>query len=162
MPLYTHNPKWDGIPSASAVRECFGVLEPVLMDFASDHSLLIRKYYHDQSMWSFHWLNPKGGFGAVNIHASSRSGGLVDVAVASHWWVDDQQRGNRASLSPQVRSLQATQPEGIRSLLEETLGRLLARPPSDLSNSSRVIHGKRDEPKYYEFTEFERAQRFPT
>jgi len=58
--------------------------------------------------------------------------------------------------------LQATQPEEIRFLLDETLGRLLARPPSDLSNSARAIHGKADEPKYYEFTEFERAQRIPT
>src|SRR5882757_117011 len=161
MVSYTHNPKWDGVPSDSAVLDCFGVLEPVLMDFASVHSLLIRKYYHDQPMWSFHWLNPKGGFGAVHIHASSRSGGF-DVAVASHWWVDDRQRGNRASLSPQVRSLRAAQPEEIRSLLEEALGRLLARPPSDLSNSSRVIHGKRRESGNYQFAEFERAQRLPT
>jgi hypothetical protein len=160
--MYTHNPKWDGTPSDSTVVDCFELLEPVLLECAACHSLLIRKYYHDQPMWSFHFLNPKGGYGTVQMHATRRSEGVIGVAVGSHWWVDDHERGMRASLSTHVKSLQAAQPEEILSLLRETLTELLARAPAELLNSSRVIPGKRDESRYHVATEFERAQRLPT
>jgi hypothetical protein len=160
--MYTHNPKWDGTPSDSAVVHCFEILESVLTECASCHSLLIRKYYHDQPMWSFHFRNPKGGFGMLQMHATKRKEGVIGVAIASHWWVDDRERGIRASLSTHVRSLQATRPEEIGSLLGDTLAQLLSRAPSELLDARRMVPDKRDEARPCEYNEFEKAQRLPT
>ena len=160
--MYTHNSKWDGTPTHAAVVLCFDLLEPMLLSCACNHSLLIRKYHHDQPMWSFHFVNPKGGFGAVQLYATAPVPGVINAGVASHWWVDDHDRGIRASLSTHIQSLRATQPEEIGALLEASLTGLLGRASSELSDSSRVIPGRRNGSRVHEVDDFERALRLPT
>ena len=162
MVVYTHNSKWDGMPNDPAVVHGFALLEPVLLSCARDHSLFIRKYHHNQPLWSFHFLNPKGGFGAVQIFANARSPGVINAAIASHWWMDDHQRGVRASLSTHVQSLRATRPEKIGVLLAQSLIGLLGRANSELSESSRVMPGQPNRSPPHEVDEFERALRLPT
>jgi len=162
MVMYTHNSKWDGTPNHAGVVRCFDLLEPMLLSCACEHSLLIRKYHHDQPMWSFHFMNPKGGFGAVQIYANARVPGVINAAIASHWWVDDHTRGIRASLSTHVQSLRATRPEEIGTLLGESLTGLLGRASSELRESSRVNPGGRNGFGTHEVDDFERALRLPT
>ena len=160
--MYMHDSKWDGTPNHAAVVRCFDLLEPMLVACASDHSLLIRKYHHDQPMWSFHFMNPKGGFGAVQIYANARVPGVINAAIAAHWWMDDHFRGIRASLSTHVQSLRATRPEKIGALLGETLTGLLGRANSELRESSRVNPGRRNASGTHEVDDFEQALRLPT
>ena len=107
-------------------------------------------------------MNPKGGFGAVQIYANARVPGVINAAIASHWWVDDHTRGIRASLSTHVQSLRATRPEEIGTLLGESLKGLLGRASSELRESSRVNPGGRNGFGTHEVDDFERALRLPT
>jgi hypothetical protein len=98
----------------------------------------------------------------LQIFATARSPGVINAAIASHWWMDDHQRGVRASLSTHVQSLRATQPEDIGALLAQSLTGLLGRANSELSESSRVMPGQHNQFGTHEVDEFERALRLPT
>jgi len=160
--MYTNIRKLDGPPpSASAIR-CFEMLAPVLLAFASQHSLLIRKYYHDQPMWSFHFLHPRGGFGSVQIHAALDESESCHAAISSHWWIDDLEKCQRSSLSTKSISLSGIALEKVAAVLESELSHILGLKTADLSHASRTMPRKRDNKGDYEFSEFERAQRLPS
>src|SRR5229473_5328777 len=107
--MYANIRKIDGLPPSAGALYCFEILEPVLLAFASRHSLLIRKYYHDQPMWTFHFLHPKGGFGMIQIHAAPDNSGSCKAAVSSHWWIDNLERCQRLALSTKSVSLSTIQ-----------------------------------------------------
>src|ERR1700738_926219 len=111
--MYANIRKFDGLPPSAGALKCFEILAPVLLAFASRHSLLIRKYYHNQPMWTFHFLHPKGGFGMIQIHAAPHDRDSFKAAVASHWWIDDEHNCVRSSLSTKPVSLQKTQPDEV-------------------------------------------------
>lgn len=162
MPTYAHIPKLDGVPPDAAAFHCFESLAPVLLHFASRHSLLVRKYYQNQPMWSFHFLHPKGGFGTVQVHAAPVDAASLKAAVASHWWIDDEQTCQRALLSTRSVSLAVRQPEELTPALEEALKHLLALKPMDLTRNAPTSPRRRDGADNYVFNEFEQAQRLPT
>jgi hypothetical protein len=160
--MYANIPQVDGPPPSPEVFHCFENLAPALLRFASRHSLLVRKYYQNQPMWTFHFLHPKGGFGSIQIHAAPVGEKSFRAAVASHWWIDDEQKCVRTLLSTKPMSFQATQPEEVVPLLEKALAHILERTQADLSSSSQTMPRKRDKDGKYVYSEFERAQRLPT
>jgi hypothetical protein len=162
MPTYVHIPEVDGRPPDSDTFRCFENLSPALLAFASRHSLLVRKYYHNQPMWSFHFLHPRGGFGMLQVHAAQLNGEVVKAAIASHWWIDDEQRCSRSSLSTGSVALQSSKPDDLVSVLENALSHLLKLEPVALSSLSHTMPRKRDKAGNYVFSDFERAQRIPT
>lgn len=162
MPTYKHMPEIDGASPDAGVFHCFETLAPVLLTFASRHSLLVQKYYKDQPMWSFHFLHPKGGFGMVQIHAAPLGGSSFAASVASHWWIDDEERCQRSALSTNPVSFEATRPEEIGPVLDNTLAYLLGLTPADLKYGSATSPRARDTTCSYVYSEFEQAQRLPT
>jgi len=132
MSTYANMPEINGVPPDIGVFHCFQRLAPVLLEFASRHSLFVRKYYHNQPMWTFHFLHPKGGFGMVQIHAAPLSAQSFKAAVASHWWVDDEEKCQRSSLATRPVSIEDTRPEALLALLGEDAGRSSCRDPSGL------------------------------
>jgi hypothetical protein len=160
--MYANIREVDDLPPNAAAFQCFEMLAPVLLAFASRHSLLVRRFYHGQPMWSFHFLHPKGGFGMVQIHAALDISGGVKAAVASHWWVDDLEKSLRSSLSTKSVSFQGMQPEDVVPVLESAFRNLLALTPAELSSTSQTMPRKRDDAGNYVFSEFERAQRLPS
>jgi hypothetical protein len=160
--MYTSIPRLDGLPPSAEALRCFEVLAATLLSFASRHSLFIRKYYHGQPMWAFHFLHPKGGFGSIQIHAALKSPDSYNVAISSHWWVDDFEKCQRESLSTKSISLSVTDPEQVSSVLEGALTDLVGQRVANLSSKSQTMPRKRDDNGDYVFSEFERAQRLPT
>jgi len=162
MPTYAHIPKIDGSPPDGGVAACFERLTSVLLAFASRHSMLVRKYYQNQPMWSFHFLHPRGGFGMVQIHASPAVETSFRAAIASHWWIDDQEKCERSAASRAPVSIEGLQAEDILPALEEALAVTLRWTATDLTRKSRTTPRRRDSAGNYVFAEFEKAQRLPT
>jgi hypothetical protein len=160
--MYANIPPVDGPPPRPEVFHCFERLAPALLGFASRHSLLVRKYYHNQPMWAFHFLHPKGGFASIQIHAASVGDKSFKATVASHWWIDDEKERKRSSLSTKPASFQATQPEEVIPVLEKALAHILERTQVELSSSSQTTVRRQDKEGKYVYSEFERAQRLPT
>jgi hypothetical protein len=44
-----------------ALEVFFRPLKPALERFATDHNLMIERYYHDLPAWDFRFRHPKGG-----------------------------------------------------------------------------------------------------
>jgi hypothetical protein len=160
--MYANIREVDGRPPSEIVSQCFETLAPLLLEFASRHSLLIRKYYHHQPMWSFHFLHPRGGFGSIEVYATLDGSGSIKTAVATHWWIDDLEKRQRSSSSTKSVSLIAKLPEQVVPPLEDALAEILALMPADLSTSSQTMPRKRNAAGEYVFSEFELAQRLPT
>jgi hypothetical protein len=160
--MYANIPEIDSPPPDIQTFHCFEKLSPALLAFASRHSLLVRKYYQNQPMWTFHFLHPKGGFAMIQIHAKPVTGNLFKSAVASHWWIDDDQKSVRLSLSTKPMPLDATQSHEVTPALERALSHLLELTPADMSSTSQTTPRKRDKSGNAVFSEFERAQRLPT
>jgi hypothetical protein len=150
----------DESPPHSDVSRCFGVLAPYLLEFASRHALLVRKYYQNQPMWSFHFFHAKGGFGALQLHAAPSQGELMKAAVASHWWIDDEAKRQRSSVSTEPVPLEIAQPQEILGSGPLIISSTMTL--NDLSHSYAIPPRKLDSSGNSVFSEFERVQRLPT
>ncbi len=98
----------------------------------------------------------------MQLHAAPSRGESMKAAVASHWWIDDEAKCQRRSLSTKPVPLEIAQPEETLPALERAFNHLLASTLNDLSHSSAITPRKRDSNGNYLFSEFERAQRLPT
>jgi hypothetical protein len=160
--MYANFSTIDGSPPNSAVSRCFENIAPILLEFASRHSLFVRKYYRNEPMWSFHFLHPKGGFGVVQLHVMPIHGEAFNAYVTPIWWFDDEERCRRSSLPINLMSLASKSVDDVVQFLEQALIYILAKSPVDLTQTSTTTPRGRDDSGNIIFSEFERAQRLPT
>jgi hypothetical protein len=160
--MYSNIPEIDGVPQNPEALQLFEELAPTLTTFASRHSLLVRKYYHKEPMWSFHFLHPKGGFAMVQIDAHRLNAESFSGSVASNWWVDDHEKCLRSLMSTKPERFVASQPDDVLPALEGALIYLLAQTQAALTRTSQAMPRRRDKGGNFVFSDFERAQRLPT
>lgn len=161
--MHAHLAEADGKQRDESVVRLFEKLTPVLLAFASQHSMLVQKFAHNYNMWVFHFLHPKGGVGNIEIGAYPLDGDAFRATIASHWWIDDEDNCERSSLeSPALKSFDTRVPEAITPFLEEALGRVLAATLADLVKHSPKSPRPRDANGNLVFAPFELARRLPT
>jgi len=78
--------------SASAMRQqsdslnqLFEPYEETLIEFATNHNLLIDKYYHGSSTWSLCFEHPSGGNAKITLSIDKQGSAFL----RSIWWQDD-------------------------------------------------------------------------
>jgi hypothetical protein len=77
-----------GVPSAGSAPNPFAArfasYAQDLDAFAKAHNLLIDRYYHDSSEWSFCFAHPRGGQARLDLGIDE----LGKVTLETVWWVD--------------------------------------------------------------------------
>lgn len=78
------NPKFheDELPALEAF---FTPIADVLTHFASDHNLMLDKYYHQSPSWRLNFRHPKGGIASIDVMKESDH----TLKIYGYWWLDD-------------------------------------------------------------------------
>jgi hypothetical protein len=92
-----------------------------LTTFASNHRLVIDKYYHDSKTWTFRFRHPFDG--VANIEVGYIDG--VSLSIWSCWQVSDYDRGTLSSRQS-ARTVQPLEPAQLQSLLDGLLRDVLS------------------------------------
>lgn len=108
-------------PVANAVEE-----------FASNHNLLLERYYHDAPAWSLRFAHPAGGSATISVARESSE----SIVVSGTWWLDVYSEFTRylrdsSSISCSVRS------DVVTSAVESTLTEVLQWKPGIWSRVAR-------------------------
>jgi len=76
-----------------ALEAFFRPLAPTLERFASEHHLLIDRYYHDGPGWDFRFRHPRGGEAYVEVRRAADGA----IKIIKMWWQDDYERATRSA-----------------------------------------------------------------
>jgi len=109
-------------------RPVAGALE----EFASNHNLLLERYYHDAPAWSLRFTHPAGGSATIDV---ARGPG-ESITVAGTWWLDVYSEFTRylrdtSKISCSVR------PDVVTSAVRSTLSEVLRWKPGEWSRIAR-------------------------
>ena len=113
------NPDFD----PKAAEQWFAPIAGVLESFAQRHNLLVDRYYHDSSSWTFRFNHPRGGQASVGVSCNAGE----TASIYSSWHVDDYDRFTRSIHWRKSREVS----KGANALLEEMeleLSAILAVP----------------------------------
>lgn len=73
------------VTAQSKLEAFFEPIASVLTDFARQHNVKLRKYYHQFPSWDFSFRHPRGGAAQVEVvHENNDT-----VSLACSWWYDD-------------------------------------------------------------------------
>jgi hypothetical protein len=115
----------------------FGQIADMLEEFATNHNLLIDKYYHQGDDWTFRFRHPQGGSAAIQVNRHESDGVMIGAA----WQIADYDSGTL--LSRHTDMVKCTIEESrLRDMLRETLLTILGWKKKDL------------EPNKHKFTEW--------
>ena len=94
----------------------FAPVAPDIHGFASQHNLLLEKYYHEAPMWSLCLAHPAGGQARIDV-ARAEDG----LRIGASWWLDDYDSFTRS-----IRTKDSIPVAKNSQALTDALGRLLA------------------------------------
>lgn len=113
----------NGNADADYIAELERFFAPVahhIDDFASQHNLLLEKYYHEAPMWSLGFAHPAGGQARLDV-ARTKDDGL---SVGASWWLDDYDSFTRSIRTNESMPV-ARNGEALKSELERLLSEVL-------------------------------------
>src|SRR5262245_7698730 len=111
----------------------FRPIATCLEQFASEHNLLIERYYHDAPVWSLRFDHPAGGSATIDV-ARAVVGG--SVTVTGTWWLDVYREFTRY-LRDTARVSCPAEPDAVTQVLRSTLSEVLGWQPGAWSRIAR-------------------------
>jgi hypothetical protein len=116
-------PNGDQTFDATAEEAWFGPISVPILSFATQHNLLVDRYYHDSRSWDFRFNHPRGGQASIALHH------LRDdtAGVGSTWHLDDYDRFTRYLYWGKTRDVPKVA-EILTAELEAELTAVLALP----------------------------------
>ncbi len=160
--MLLHDPNLDGRISDAEVLGAFDTLTPWLADFAEQHSLFVRKYLHNQPMWSFYFKHPLGGTGMLQLTIGRDQSKVLQASTAGAWYVDDDDAHLRSTSWVPVNNLSSLQQEHVIDQLADVLTRLLEAPESSRNQVNQIAERRTDHLGERIYSSFERSLREPT
>ena len=106
----------------AAQEAWFAPLADVIVGFAREHNLMLKRYYHDSPCWSLNFNHPAGGQATIQIG----NGGEVAM-IGTLWWLDDFERTTRSIHQRDTRSV-APDAETVAEVLAAEFAGVLATP----------------------------------
>ena len=136
------------------LEEFFHKISHVLEDFAKVHNLLIDKYYHQGSDWTFRFKHSRGGTGLIEVKKFDDE----HVLVGACWQLCDYDTCTLFSMRSDQKKL-PLDCEALKRFLYDTLAKVLAWKRSEL------VPGKKGEYHWWKDVskeEFEREnEKYP-
>jgi hypothetical protein len=120
------HPKWTE-KELPKLEEFFSKIASVLEEFARAHNLMIERYYHQGSAWTFMFQNSKGGNGQIEVEKS----GHDSVLIRRSWYIDDYDNNTRWLKYPLGKKY-SLEHRILREVLEESLKQIFSWNKEDL------------------------------
>lgn len=121
------DPSW-GEKEYPKLEKFFGKISELLEDFANCHNLMIDKYYHQSSSWSFLFKHPQGGVGKLCVEKTDEN----NVVINPSWWLDSYDEYTRYIKEAEGKKCCVEDPN-LRQLLTEILELIVSWRKEDLS-----------------------------
>jgi hypothetical protein len=156
--------KSDGVlrdPIASRFFESFAA---TLNEYADRRQLAIRRYQQNQPIWMFHFLHPKGGFGAVQLTYSRLVGeDQGRPFICAHWHDDNEEtlmRHLHESTAPELMEAD-TGIDALLAAIDRHLAEVLAWTRDGLKPAIRIFSTSARDEQGNLTSELERRFRLP-
>lgn len=109
-----------------ALETFFAQIADVLNEFASKHSLMLDRYYHDSPSWRFNFRHPKGGVASIDVMKQADD----SARIYNYWWIDDYDQFTRFLRMEEAATFKLGDPDLAR-ILEEQLRTVLSWQPGE-------------------------------
>jgi len=128
----------------------FRPVASALEEFASNHNLLLERYYHDAPAWSLRFAHPAGGSATVDVTRGSAG----SFTVSGTWWLDVYREFTRYLRDTSKVSCPA-RPDAVISAVGSAFAEVLAWQPgtwSRVARDYRKIWGRFSEAEFESMT----------
>lgn len=124
------DPNWidTGLLKAEAF---FRKISRILEDFAESHNLMIDKYYHHCTDWTFRFRHPEGGVASICVRKKDDNHVFIYI-----FWHIDYYEANRRDYKHEEGRVVSLEPQKLRGMLTEAFGSVLSWKKEDLTKGA--------------------------